>query len=143
MTSTNKPKAAFWIITVIALIWNLMGAFAYIQQKYKTDTFESQYTQEQLEMVYNMPAWATAAFAIAVFGGVLASIALLLRKKIANHLYLISLIGIIVQMIYNIFISGALDVYGPGAIAMPIMVIVIGVFLYLFSKKAITKGWLS
>ena len=143
MTSTNKPKAAFWIIAAIALIWNLMGAYMYIIQKYKTEAFESQYTPEQLEMVYNMPAWATSAFAIAVFGGVLASIALMLRKKIANQLYLVSLMGIIVQMVYNVFISGAMEVYGPGAIAMPIMVLVIGVFLYMYSKKAIKKHWLS
>ena len=46
-------------------------------------------------------------------------------------------------MIYNIFISAAIEVYGPGAIVMPIMVLVIGVFLYTYSKKSSIKGWLN
>lgn len=37
MTSTNRPKAAFWIIAVIALIQNLMGVMAYLGQAYMKD----------------------------------------------------------------------------------------------------------
>ena len=85
MTTTNKPTIGFWMIAVIAFIWNLMGAYMYIIQKYKTEAFESQYTSMQLDMIYSMPAWATAAFAIAVFGGVLGSATLLMRKKIAGQ----------------------------------------------------------
>ena len=99
MTTTNKPTIGFWMIAVIAFIWNLMGAYMYIIQKYKTEAFESQYTSMQLDMIYSMPAWATAAFAIAVFGGVLGSVTLLMRRKIAASIYFLSLIGIIVQMI--------------------------------------------
>ena len=38
MTSTNKPKAAFWIIAVVALIWNLMGVMAYLSQAFTPNT---------------------------------------------------------------------------------------------------------
>ena len=101
------------------------------------------YTAEQLEMLNNTPSWATAAFAIAVFGGLLGCIALLLRKSWAKSLLLLSLIGIIVQLIYNLFISKAMEVYGPGAVIMPISVLVVGIFLVWFAKKGIAKGWLS
>lgn len=144
MTNTNKPSVLFWIIGVVALLWNAMGVNAYIQQAYKTDAFKAMYAdKEVLEMVLNTPAWVMAAFAIAVFGGVLGCIFLLLRKKIATPIFLLSLIGIIVQMFYNLFISKALEVYGPGAVIMPIMVLALGLFLYFYSKKAIQKGWLS
>ena len=143
MTSTNKPKAGFWIIAVIALIWNLMGVLAYIAQAYMTDEDKALLPEAERTLYDNVPAWATAAFAIAVFGGLLASLTLLIRKKIAKTLFLISLIGIIVQMAYNFFISEAMDVYGPGGMTMPVMVVVIGIFLYMYSKNAITKGWLS
>ena len=46
-------------------------------------------------------------------------------------------------MVYNFFISGAIDDYGPAEIIMSTMVIVIGVYLYLFSKKSIINGWLN
>jgi len=143
MTATNKPKTAFWIIAVIALIWNLMGVMAYLGQAYMTDEAKALLTEAEKALYDNVPIWVTAAFAIAVFGGVLASIALLMRKQIAKTLFLVSLIGILVQMIYNFFISGAMDVYGPGEIIMSTMVIVIGVYLYLYSKKSIINGWLN
>jgi hypothetical protein len=66
-----------------------------------------------------------------------------MRKQIAKPLFLVSSIGVLVQMVYNFFISGAMDVYGPEGMIMPAMVIVIGIFLYIHSKKSITTGWLN
>ncbi len=90
-----------------------------------------------------MPAWATAAFAIAVFGGFLGALLLLLKRKLATPIFILSFVGIIVQMIYNLFIAKAIEVYGPGAIVMLILVVLIGVFLIWYSKKATANGWLS
>lgn len=141
--STNKPTTAFWIIAVVALIWNLMGVFAYLSQAYMTDEAIAALPEAERAMAENYPAWATAAFAIAVFGGALGCILLLLRKKLANPIFIISLIGILVQMTYNLMISKAAEVYGPGGMIMPIMVILIGFFLVWYSKQSTAKGWLS
>lgn len=100
-------------------------------------------TQAERLLFETQPAWATAAFAIAVWGGALGCIALLLRKKWARPVFLISLMGIVVQMIYALFISNSFEVYGPGAVAMPIMVILIGIFLVFFAGKAQKKNWIS
>ena len=143
MTTTDKPKAAFWIIATIAFIWNIMGVMAYLEQAFMTDEIKAMLPEVEREMYENSPAWATAAFAFAVFGGFLGALALLLRKKVAKLLFLVSLIGILIQMIYNFIISNSLEVYGPGGMIMPAMIIVIGVFLYLYSKKAISNHWLK
>ncbi len=142
--SSIKPPVWFWIISVIALLWNLAGVNQYLQQAYQTDSFKEVYnTPELIEMINSAPAWATAAFAIAVFAGALGCIALLLRKSWAKSLFVLSLIGIVVQMVYNLFMSKAMEVYGPGAAIMPIMVMLFGIFLIWFSKKSIAKGWIS
>jgi hypothetical protein len=141
--STNKPPLWFWIVGIIAFIWNLMGVMAYLSQAFMTDAELAALPEAEQALYINFPAWATAAFAIAVFGGALASIALLLRKKIAKTLFIISFLGIIVQMIYNFFISEAMDVYGPGGMIMPIMIIFIGIYLIMFSNKSISKNWIS
>ncbi len=141
--STTKPPMWFWIVSIVALLWNGFGVDAYIGQAYQTERWKSQFTAEQLEMANNAPSWVTAAFALAVFGGLLGCIALLLRKKLARPILLVSLVAIIAQMTYQLFISKALEVYGPGGAIMPILVIVVGVFLLWLSKKGITKGWLT
>ncbi len=141
--STNKPNVGFWIIGMVALIWNLMGGMAYIGQAFMTDEMLAALPENEQALYANVPAWVTAAFAIAVFGGALASILLLIRKKMASMVFVISLIAILVQMTYNIILSDASEVYGPGGIIMPIMVILIGFFLVWYSKDATKKGWLS
>jgi len=98
---------------------------------------------EEQALYSDIPAWVTAAFAIAVFGGLLGCLLLLLRKKLATFVFIISLIGIIVQMIYNVFMSKAAEVYGPGNMMMPLMVIVIGTFLIWYSKRMQNQGVLS
>ena len=139
-----KPPVWFWVVGVVGLLWNLMGAMAYIGQAYMTDEIKAALPADQQALLENIPAWATAAFAIAVWGGVLGCIALLLRKKWARPVLVISLLGILVQMSYSFFMSNALEVYGTGqGMVMPLLIIVIGVVLVLFAKSTQNKGWIS
>ncbi|OCK42023.1 hypothetical protein BA195_12485 [Tenacibaculum soleae] len=144
MTTSNKPTIWFWVIGIIAVLWNAMGVNQYLQQAYNTDVFKAMYPDEKvLEMALNTPSWVMGAFAIAVFGGALGSVFLLLRKKIAKPIFLVSLIAIVIQMFYNVFMSGALDVYGLGAVIMPIMIIGFAVFILWYTKKSEANGLLS
>lgn len=146
MSTTIKHKLPiwYWIIVAFALLWNAMGIYQYLQQVYQTDAFKAMYPNpEILNMVINTPGWVMAAFATAVFFGFLGSLALLLRKSWAKPLLLISLIGIITQLTYNLFISKALEVYGPGAIIMPMLVLIFGFIIYYLAKKAESKGWIA
>ena len=120
-----------------------MGVFAYIAQAYMTDEDLAALPENQRALYENVPAWVTAAFSIAVFGGALGCVLLLLRKKMATTVFVISFVAILAQMTYNFFISKAVEVYGPGGMIMPIMVIIIGFFLIYYSKRAANYGWIS
>ncbi len=143
MSNLNKPNGGFWIISIVALIWNAMGVMAYLGQAYMGEEVIAALPENEQALYANIPAWYTAAFAIAVFGGLLGCILLLLRNKLAKPVLFISLIGVLVQMFYNFFISNSMEVYGPGSAVMPIMVIIISFFLVWFAKRNIAKGWLK
>ncbi|WJJ95445.1 hypothetical protein [Algibacter luteus] len=134
---TNKPPIWFWIISIIALIWNGMGVNQYLQQAYNTESYRAMYSAEQLEIAANMPMWVTAAFAIAVFSGALAAIGLLLRKSWSSKLWLLSLIAVIIQMGY-LLINGY-----ASSLGMTIMIIVFAFLFVWFSRMSEAKGWLS
>lgn len=134
--SSQKPPVWFWIIGVLALVWNAMGVNAYLQQAYNTESYREMYTPEQLDIAANMPAWVTGAFAVAVFSGALASLLLLLKKKLAKPLFLLSLLAVLAQVGYTI-IKGYTD-----SMVMAIIVIVAAVLLYLFAKHATKKSWI-
>tara|TARA_R110002073_G_scaffold128999_3_gene275161 strand:+ start:130251 stop:130685 length:435 start_codon:yes stop_codon:yes gene_type:complete len=141
--STNKPNVLFWIVGIIGLVWNGMGANAYLQQAYQTDAHKAMYTPDQLEIINNLPTWYTAVFAVAVFGSVLACIFLLLRKNLAKLLFFLSLVAVIIQTGYNLFMNEGRDSYGTFEYSMLISIPIISAFLYVYSKKASEKGWLS
>lgn len=136
-TLTSKPPIWFWIVSVIALIWNGMGVNAYLQQAYNTESYRTMYTEEQLEIAANMPIWVTAAFAIAVFAGAIAAIGLLLKKSWSVKLWILSLIAVIVQMGYTL-ING----YESNMI-MTIMIVAFAFIFVWFAKMSKTKNWLG
>ncbi len=138
MTNSKvKPPIWYWVVSVIALIWNGLGVDGYLGQAFNTERYRSSFTTEQLEIAASLPAWTMGAFAIAVFAAVLGAIGLLFRKKWASMFFVISLISVISQMGYS-FIKGYTDNMG-----MTISIIVFAIFLVWFSRNAQSKRWIS
>ncbi|WP_299665250.1 hypothetical protein [uncultured Polaribacter sp.] len=136
--NSTKPTTSFWIIGVCALLWNLMGVGAYLLQVFMTDEMIAKLPKEQqAEMMITYPAWITALFALAVFGGLLGCIFLLARKKVAYYLFIISGICATIQQVY-ILTNIELNM-----IIMPVMVIIVCAFLIWYSKKCIQDGILK
>ncbi|RYC50287.1 hypothetical protein [Flagellimonas olearia] len=142
MTTTVKPPIWFWVVSGIALLWNLSGVFNYLNQAFNQQAILESINQAQREVFEGIPAWATAAFALAVFSGTIGSIGLLLRKKWAKPLFIISLVTAVAQFIHWLFVSNAVEAFGPSTYTMPIIVVIIGTYLIFFSKIGIQKGWL-
>ena len=142
-TTNNKPKTWFWIVSALALIWNLMGVVAYISQVTMSPEALQALPENQRALYKSMPSWVTIAFAIAVWGGTLGCILLLLRRKLSTPVLILSLAGILVQMYHSFFVSNSFEVFGPGGLVMPIMIVVVAVWLIWLSRKAISTGWLK
>lgn len=140
--SIKKPSALFWIIGVIALFWNAMGVFAYLQQAYLTSEDITNMTEAEQLYFNNLPAWVMGAFALAVFAGFIGCLLLLLRKKWATFLFILSLIAVTGQFIYNFFIQNYMPVSGSNSI-MPIIIVLIAIGLVWFSRYAEKNEWIS
>ena len=144
MTSyLRKPSSLFYVISSVALVWNLMGVFNYLGQVLMTDEVLKSLPKDQQLMYQDVPSWVTAAFAVAVFFGTLGAIFLLLKKKVSSTFFILSFVGIIVQMTYGLLISENIDSYGPLGLVMPLMIIAIGGYLIWYSKKAAENRWIS
>jgi hypothetical protein len=138
---SNKPTIAFWIISSMALLWNIFGVVAYLGQAYMTDEVLAALPEADQAYYNNVPAWVTGAFAIAVFAGVFACVGLLMRKKWATILFMVSFIAVIAQLTYNFFIQTFMEVPGIRMI-WPFVIIVIAFFLIWFSRKSEKEGWI-
>jgi hypothetical protein len=87
------------------------------------------------------PLWAIAGFAIAVFGGALGCLLLLLRKSAAYYLIIASLLGVIVTMIHTLGLT--IEFSQVEMVIMIVMPLVVGVPLIWYSKHARDRRWIS
>lgn len=138
----SRPTRGFWIVAIVALIWNLIGVMTYLMSVTMSPEMLAEMTEAERALYTGIPAWATSAYAIAVFGGVLGCISLLLRRSWAVPLFAVSLVGVIVQMSYGLGMTDVLEVRGGGALVMPIVIFAIAAYLLWFSIISKKQGWL-
>jgi hypothetical protein len=142
MNEATKTPLWFWIISSVLLLWNLVGVMAYIAQVSMSPEAMAALPAPERALYESTPAWANAAFAVAVWAGTLGCALLLLKRASAFYVLLTSLLGVLVQMSHSFFMSQSFDVYGPGAAIMPVIIILIAGFLVWFSLWAKERAWL-
>lgn len=133
----------FWVVSVVALLWNLMGVSAFLMQMLMTTEDMAALPEAQRMALEANPIWFTIAYGTSVIAGALGCVFMLLRNKLATPLFMISLLSILVQMVYSFFMSEHVVDYGPGEIIMPIMIIIVGILLTWFARGSQQKGWIT
>lgn len=132
---------SFWVIGVLALIWNVLGCANYIVQLNPGIVASMPDTHQAI--ISNRPAWATGGFAIAVFAGALGCLLLLFRKSFSIYLFALSLLGVVVTMIHTAVVAGFKTNFSAFELSMMlIMPLVVGVFLLWYAKYSRRKKWL-
>ena len=130
-------------VAIVALIWNLLGCVAYLSDVTLTPEDVAKMSAAQQALYASRPAWAVGATAIAVWGGALGSIGLILRKRWSSILLLISLAGVIVQDVALFGLTEAASQAGPVVFFLQGLVLVIAVSLVILCRNALKRGWIA
>jgi hypothetical protein len=138
--ATGRVHWSFWVIGVIALLWNIAGVANFIVQVMNADMLDS-YRESERAIIEGRPMWATVAFAVAVFGGALGCLLLLLRKSVAFYVFVTSLLGVTVTMAHSLGLG--IDFGLAETVGIILMPLILAVFLIWYSKYADRKGWVS
>ena len=139
----RKPPAWFWVVAVLGLLWEAFGVATYLMHVRVLPNDTSRMSEAEIALAGSMPVWATAAYAIAVFAGLLGAVGLALRKGWSRTLLFLSLLALLVQFGWWVLMSGAMEVIGPSMLTMPAVVIVVGIVLVLIANHAAKRGWLT
>lgn len=132
--STEATKAPWhlWAVGLVSLLWNSGGAFSYTMTHLgRLESMDM--PAEQIAYYSTFPAWATAFWALGVWGCFFGSIALLWRSRFAVWLFAISIVGLIGTTIFQWGVSEmpeVLTTMGHKLFAAAIWVITIGLFIY-------------
>ncbi len=142
MTVSTPPS---WLKSVAwaALVWNLLGVLAFVMHMLMTPEMISKLPLDQQAAYSNTPLWSTIAFAIAVFGGCLGAVFLLLKNSLARTVFALSLCAIFIQQFYNFIVINSIKLLGASAVFMPLLVVIIAIGLLILSHKGVQQGWLK
>jgi len=151
MADTNGVKIPvwFWIISGLALLWNLYGVF----QAYTTSFATAQSLQPYIDkgtmtadyagFILTLPLWVKGVFWLSTVCGALGAFCLLLRKSIAVLLFVISLVSIFLMYLYNFVLSGKAELLTNFDYIITAAVTLIAMFMLWFTLRRKAKGWLT
>jgi hypothetical protein len=142
VVSTEPPHTFYWIAGA-AFLWNLLGVFAYIGTVTISPEALAELPEAQRALMANTPPWSTGLFAIAVWGGVLGTLLLLLRQVLALPVLVVSLVAVVINGVYTWFMTNAFEVIGSGQAGFSAVIVGIAGYLVGFSIDAKGKGWIS
>jgi len=129
---------------VVSLLWNSVGAMDFVMTQTRNKAYMGGFTPAQLDFYYGFPVWVVAAWGIAVWGGVLGSLLLLLRKRQAVHLFLSSSVCMVLTDVYSFALANGLNVMGGAtALMFSAFIFVIGVLLLVYARSMCKRGVLS
>lgn len=139
------PPVPGWFkaVAVMLILWALAGVAAFVGQFTMSPEAISQLPREQQEMWGNMPGWAWAAYAVAVFAGLGGALCLFLRKRLAAILFPVSLIAVLVQFSYPFLIAKGLQTLGASALIFPAFIILMAALQSWLARQWSAKGWLT
>ena len=128
---------SFWAIGALGLIFNLFGCMNYVSQM--NAEMVASMPDVYRAIVESRPAWGTAAFATAVFGGALGCLLLLLRKSVAVYVFVVSLVGAVVAQLPFLGMAGFPVEAWFGWLSQ----LAVGAFLIWYSKRSKGRGWIG
>lgn len=132
-----------WVVGIFAFLWSAMGAFDYLMTQTQNEAYMGRFTAEQLEFFYGFPTWLVAFWALAVWGGVLGSLLILLRKRLAVPVLLVSFLSMVVTAIHNFFVTNGLEVMGTAGAIFSAAIFVFALGLWLYARAMAQRGVLA
>lgn len=132
----------YWAVVALALLWAAAGCFAYVMQVSMGEAELAALPAAQREIWEMMPAWVTAAYAVAVWAGLAGALGLLLRRRWSRTAYIVSLAGVVGQFGWTFLGSPILKTVGPSAAAFPLFIAAASAAQIGFAGYAAKRGWL-
>ncbi|WP_164117683.1 hypothetical protein [Sphingorhabdus sp. Alg239-R122] len=142
MDITVKTPWHLWVVGIVSLLWNSIGAYDYFMTQTNNAEYLKDFTEVQLNHFAAYPAWVQGAWALGVWGALLGSILLLARSRFAVPVFAISLLGLALSTLYNFILADVklTEIAGPEALYFTIFIWVVAIALWLYARAQRANG---
>jgi hypothetical protein len=136
---TIHVPAWFPVAAIAALLFEAFGAYQYLVQ---VMTDPNSLTIDQRDLLLAMPEWMTAAFGLAVWVGLAGALLLLVRRRVAAPLLLVSLLAAVVQFGALLVVPALRNLVGSDDLLVPFVILVVCYAIWHLAWQARRWGWL-
>ena len=135
-----QPVAGWFKLAAIAsVIFMAIGCAGYLASVL---TDPSSLPVDQRNLMEARPIWMIAAYAIAVWVGLAGSVLLLMRRKLAEPLLLVSLVTAVLTFLPYAIVPAVSDLVTTNDIAVAVAVLAITWTIYWFARHSRQRAWL-
>lgn len=148
MASQAKAPIHLWIVGGLSLLWNAIGCYDYFMTRTRNTDYLASMMPDvdpnaMLAWVDAFPIYAQFGWGLGVWMGLLGSILLLMRSRWAMYSLGLSLVGAILGLGYQILAAPP----PPGESnammdAMPYVIILVALGLFVYARKQLANGLL-
>jgi hypothetical protein len=136
----RQPLARWFTAAAIAsLLFMLLGCAAYLLG---VTTDPASLPLDERAAHDAQPIWLISANAVAVWAGALGALLLLLRRRLAEILLVVSLIAVIIWLAGLLLVPRLRDLLGTDDLAVAVVVSAITWTIYWFARHSRQRGWL-
>lgn len=135
-----RPVAGWYMIGAVAsLLFMALGCFAYVTH---VTADPASIPLDQRAAFEAEPLWVTAAYAIAVWVGLAGAVMLVLKRKLAQPLLLVSLLAVLVWLIGLVAVPELREAISANDLAVAIVIAAISWTIFWFARHSRQRGWL-
>jgi hypothetical protein len=136
-----RPLAKwYWAGAIASLLFMAIGCGGYLMD---VMTAPDDIPLDRRALYAARPWWQVAAYGTAVWVGLAGAVLLLMRRKLAVPLLLVSLIAAVLTFLPYAVVPGVRDNLTTGDIAGAIIVLAITWTIYWFARHSRQRGWLA
>ncbi|RHW18094.1 hypothetical protein D1610_06265 [Sphingomonas gilva] len=142
-TVRGTVPAWFWVVAALLTLWGAIGCyFCYMQLTLGPDAMPGA-TDYDRALFAALPDWYSWVYGLAVGTALLGGIALLARSRLAQALFLASLIAVGVQLGWLFAATDIIAAKGASAtVPFPLFIACVAMFSVWFAGHANRRGWL-
>jgi type IV secretory pathway TrbD component len=130
----------FTMAAVGVLLWELVGCAMYLMQ---VSVDPALLPVDERNVWEAAPAWMTAAYGVAVWGGLAGAILLILRRKHAAPVLLVSFIAVLVQFSALLLVPTLRELMTSDMLLLPFLIAVVCFLVWRFAHHAKSHGWIQ
>jgi len=140
-TSVKTPWH-LWLVGVIAILFNAMGAFDYLMWIAKGPAYMAGagMTPAQIALYQAMPLWASLIWGLGVFAALAASLLLLLRRRLAGPVFAVSFAAFLLYMLYIYAIAHGGAAMGQGMAVASFVIAAMLLFFTWYARVMAARG---